>query len=67
MHSNPRRRRGFTLVEMLVAMTITMILIFALSQAFAIVGQTVSEGRRPSKWPATCVRSGSGWRRTCWA
>jgi len=39
------RRDGFTLVELLVAMAVTLILIFALAQAFAIVGETVSEGR----------------------
>lgn len=40
-----RRASAFTLVEMLVAMAVTLILIGALSQAFAIVGQTVAEGR----------------------
>lgn len=40
-----RRAAGFTLVEMLVAMAVTLILIFALSQAFAIVGESVSQGR----------------------
>jgi prepilin-type N-terminal cleavage/methylation domain-containing protein len=39
------RAAGFTLVEMLVAMAVTLILIFALSQAFAIVGESVSQGR----------------------
>lgn len=40
-----RHRRGFTLIEMLVAMTVTLILIFALAQVFAIVGESVAEGR----------------------
>jgi prepilin-type N-terminal cleavage/methylation domain-containing protein len=40
-----RRASGFTLFEMLVAMAVTLILIFALSQAFAIVGESVSQGR----------------------
>ena len=44
MHSNPRRRHGFTLVEMLVAMTITMILIFALSQAFRLSARPCPRG-----------------------
>ncbi len=43
--SRRRRRGGFTLVELLVAMAVTLILIMALAQAFAIVGETVSEGR----------------------
>jgi prepilin-type N-terminal cleavage/methylation domain-containing protein len=40
-----RRTAGFTLVEMLVAMAITLILILALAQAYAVVGQTLAEGR----------------------
>lgn len=40
-----RRRGGFTLVELLVAMTVTLILIFALAQAFAVVGESVAKGR----------------------
>lgn len=40
-----RRASAFTLVEMLVAMAVTLILIGALSQAFAIVGETVAQGR----------------------
>ncbi|MCY2986932.1 MAG: prepilin-type N-terminal cleavage/methylation domain-containing protein [Planctomycetota bacterium] len=39
------RRGGFTLVEMLVAMTVTLILIFAISQTFAVIGARVAEGR----------------------
>lgn len=42
---NRRRVSGFTLVELLVSMTITMLLMLALAQVFAIVGTTVSEGR----------------------
>ncbi len=45
-----RRRRGrqtraFTLVELLVTMVVTLILIGALAQAFAIVGESVARGR----------------------
>ncbi len=39
------RHGGFTLVELLVAMAVTLILIFALAQAFAIVGDTIATGR----------------------
>lgn len=39
------RSGGFTLVEMLVAMTITLIMIFALAQVFTVVGNTIAEGR----------------------
>ena len=48
VQSRRKRRRplaAFTLVEMLVAMAVTLILVFALAQAFAIVGETVSQGR----------------------
>ncbi len=45
----PRRYRqrvaAFTLVEMLVAMAITLILITALAQAYAVLGQALAEGR----------------------
>lgn len=46
-HAVRRRGRnaGFTLVEMLVAMTVTLILIFAVSQTFAVIGARVAEGR----------------------
>jgi type II secretory pathway pseudopilin PulG len=40
-----RLAAAFTLVEMLVAMAVTLILIAALAQAFAIVGEAVSQGR----------------------
>ncbi|MCL4206386.1 MAG: prepilin-type N-terminal cleavage/methylation domain-containing protein [Pirellulaceae bacterium] len=36
---------GFTLVELLVTMAVTVILILALAQAFAVVGEVVAEGR----------------------
>ena len=43
---SPRRdRAAFTLVELLVAMAVTLLLILALSQAFALVGRVVAEGR----------------------
>src|SRR5437764_445519 len=38
-------RRGFTLVEMLVAMALTLILVYAIAQFYAIVGDAVKEGR----------------------
>lgn len=41
----PASREGFTLVELLVAMAVTLLLILALSQAFALVGDVVSKGR----------------------
>jgi type II secretory pathway pseudopilin PulG len=40
-----RLAAAFTLVEMLVAMAVTLILIAALAQAYAIVGDVVAEGR----------------------
>lgn len=44
-HRDRRRASAFTLVEMLVAMAVTLILIGALAQAFAIVGESVAQGR----------------------
>ena len=44
-HRRPSQRDGFTIVELLVAMTVTMILILALAQAFAVVGEAVAAGR----------------------
>ncbi|MAV36350.1 MAG: hypothetical protein CMJ59_12940 [Planctomycetaceae bacterium] len=38
-------RRGFTLVEMMVAMAITMLLVLALTQMFDIVGERLSHSR----------------------
>ena len=40
----PRIRRGVTLVEMLVAMTVSLILIFAIAQFFQIIGDRVAQG-----------------------
>ena len=40
-----RRRSGFTLIELMVATTVTLLMIAALSQAFAIVAQTISTNR----------------------
>src|SRR5262245_25028641 len=37
--------RGFTLVEMLVAMVLTLILVTAIAQFYAIVGDSVKDGR----------------------
>jgi len=38
-------RRGFTLVEMMIAMIITLMIVFAMVQAFKWVGETTTEGR----------------------
>lgn len=38
-------KRGFTLVEMLVAMALTLIMIVAIAQFYAIVGDSVKDGR----------------------
>ena len=38
-------RRAFTLVEMLIAMVLTLILITAIAQFYAIVGESVKDGR----------------------
>ncbi|MDA1055706.1 MAG: prepilin-type N-terminal cleavage/methylation domain-containing protein, partial [Planctomycetota bacterium] len=40
-----RRRSGLTLVELLVAATITLLLVYGLAQAFAVVSVTVSSNR----------------------
>src|SRR5213595_1238345 len=38
-------RRAFTLVEMLVAMALTLILVYAIAHFYAIVGDAVKDGR----------------------
>ena len=38
-------RQGFTLVELMVATTVTLLMIAALSQAFAVISQTISTSR----------------------
>src|SRR5205814_3598682 len=43
--SRPRTRRAFTLVEVLVAMALTLILVYAIAHFYAIVGDTVKDGR----------------------
>ncbi len=40
-----RKRRGFTLVEMLVAMALSLIIILAVTQVFRLVGDNVLAGR----------------------
>lgn len=40
-----RRRNGFTLVELLIAMVLTLILITSIAQFYAIVGDSVKDGR----------------------
>jgi prepilin-type N-terminal cleavage/methylation domain-containing protein len=46
-NSRPRRalRRAFTLVEMLVAMALTLILVYAIAEFYAYVGNFVKDGR----------------------
>ena len=39
------RARGFTLVELLIAMALTLILVYAVAQFYAFVGETVRDGR----------------------
>jgi len=41
----PAPRRAFTLVEMLVAMVLTLILVAAIAEFYAYVGETVKDGR----------------------
>ena len=38
-------RRAFTLIELLIAMTLTLILVYAIAQFFSFVGETVRDGR----------------------
>jgi type II secretory pathway pseudopilin PulG len=38
-------QRAFTLIELLIATTVTLLLILAITQAFAVVGQTVTNSR----------------------
>jgi len=42
---HPVPRRAFTLVEMLIAMAVTLILMTALATGFAFVGQSIRDGR----------------------
>jgi prepilin-type N-terminal cleavage/methylation domain-containing protein len=41
----PAPKSGFTLVEMLVSMALTLILVYAIAQFYAIVGDAVKDGR----------------------
>ncbi len=43
--SQPCRRRGFTLVEMMVSTAISLILILAVVESFRVIGEAVAEGR----------------------
>lgn len=48
MQSNrlpPRRRRGFTLIEMLVTVGVTLLMVFAVVSAFEWVGNSARDGR----------------------
>ena len=40
-----RLRRGFTLVELLIAMTITLLLMAGLAKTFAMIGNSIKQGR----------------------
>jgi prepilin-type N-terminal cleavage/methylation domain-containing protein len=45
-HAAPRKaRRGFTLVEMLVAMALTLIMVYAIAEFYAYIGDSVRDGR----------------------
>jgi prepilin-type N-terminal cleavage/methylation domain-containing protein len=41
----PRRLRGFTLVEMLIAMVLTLIMVWAIAEFYARVGEAVKDNR----------------------
>jgi prepilin-type N-terminal cleavage/methylation domain-containing protein len=41
----PRPPRAFTLIELLIAMTLTLMLVYAIAQFYAYVGETVRDGR----------------------
>ncbi|MCC9605036.1 hypothetical protein LOC68_24980 [Blastopirellula sp. JC732] len=45
IYAQPRVRRGLTLVEMLVATTLTLILFFSVAQIFAFLGDTMHDAR----------------------
>src|SRR5687768_4536190 len=46
MHpSSPARRPAFTLIELLIAMVLTLILVTAIAQFYAVVGDSVKDGR----------------------
>ena len=53
--SGPTSRAGFTLVEMLVAMTVTLLMMAALARAFAYVGTQIQESRADTQL-ATSLR-----------
>jgi prepilin-type N-terminal cleavage/methylation domain-containing protein len=44
-HVRRLRRRGFTLIEMLIAMTLTLIMVWAIAEFYARVGEAVRDGR----------------------
>src|SRR5688572_17286040 len=41
----PQPPRAFTLIELLIAMTLTLMLVYAIAQFYAYVGETVRDGR----------------------
>ncbi len=43
--SRSRRRYGLTLIELLVSVTLTLMLVFAIVQVFDMLGQTMTKGR----------------------
>ena len=51
-----RKRRGFTLVEMLVAMALSLIIILAVTQVFRLVGDNVLAGRACWRCRVSCDR-----------
>jgi len=53
--SGPTSQAGFTLVEMLVAMTVTLLMMAALARAFAYVGTQIQESRADTQL-ATSLR-----------
>jgi prepilin-type N-terminal cleavage/methylation domain-containing protein len=45
MMNSTKGRRGFTLVEMLVAMALTLILVYSIAEFYAYIGNAVRDGR----------------------
>src|SRR5262245_45092833 len=42
---SPAPRSAFTLVEMLISMVLTLILVYAIAEFYAYVGETIKDGR----------------------
>src|SRR3954451_24321067 len=45
LHALGAVRRAFTLIEMLIAMVLTLILVYAIAEFYAFIGDTVKDGR----------------------